>query len=80
MLSKGLKIVIETTEQDVKAEVIINIFNILCSFGINFLQWNCSVIKKAYLIKIKVGPFYCSLINLCKMNSILDSYLEDKID
>ena len=80
MLCKGLKIVVEATEQDAKAEVKINIFNILFSCGINFFQWKCSVIKKAYLIKIKVGPLFCSFSNLYKMNNYLDSCLEDKIE
>lgn len=72
MLVGGLKIVLEFSKNDVRAEAIVNVFGRLVSVGIDLKSWKTSLSKRPFSVNVYVGPFVVSVVHLEKMNNYLD--------
>ena len=76
MLNSGIKLTIEATQQDVRVDFLINVFDFLINIGVDLKSWNINTLKKQYSIKVTLGPLIISAVDLKKMNEHIGKILK----
>lgn len=80
MLKDGIKVSLEMTRDDARAELMVGIFGRVVSLDVDLKRWRMDFKKKSYSVMVGVGPLTVRVVSLDKMGKFIDSVLKENED